>query len=235
MTRMDSVRSATDNARDTVRHAAEAVAPKVALAAGQAKSTVYGQYAAHVGPRLAQARETLPPAVDLAAARAAQRTREAARMAGEYTAPRVEAARAAAGPVREAAMARSTAAVAALRGELTAADIRRLARRKARRARTGRAFRKLAVVGVVAGGAAAVWKWWERQSSPDWLVEPPAATEVGGGEALMEGGGDEGGGALEPEAEAGATRKAGAGATDSDAVSDAEAAEAATAPADEER
>ncbi|MFP8905266.1 DUF5324 family protein, partial [Streptomyces atacamensis] len=93
---MDSVRSATDNARETVRHAAEAVAPKVALAAGQARSTVRGQYAARVAPRLEQARETLPPAVDMAAARAAHRTREVARTAGEYAAPRVEAARTAA-------------------------------------------------------------------------------------------------------------------------------------------
>ncbi|MFD1828952.1 MULTISPECIES: DUF5324 family protein [Streptomyces] len=231
MTRMDSVRSATDNARETVRHAAEAVAPKVALAAGQARSTVYGQYAAHVAPRLVQARETLPPAVDTAAARAAQRTREVARTAGEYAAPRVEAARAAAGPVREAAAARSAAAVAALRGELTAEDIRRIARRRTRRARTGRAFRKLAVIGVVAGGAAAVWKWWEKQSSPDWLVEPPAATEISGGEALMESGGN-------PEPEAG--HRSDSGATDSDVAADAssgtaDTADAETAAAEEER
>jgi hypothetical protein len=215
---MDSVRSATDNARETVRHAAEAVAPKVALAAGQARSTVRGQYAAHVVPRLEQARETLPPAVDMAAARAAHRTREAARAASEYAGPRVEAARAAAGPVREAAMARSTAAVAALRGELTAEDIRKLARRKVRRARTGRAFRKLMVVGLVAGGAAAAWKWWEKQSNPDWLVEPPAATEVGSDAALMEGTGS-----VEPEAEAGAKQ------------TDTQGVPSEAAPSDEER
>ncbi|WP_101253974.1 DUF5324 family protein [Streptomyces barkulensis] len=218
MTRMDSVRSATDNARETVRHAAEAVAPKVALAAGQARSTVRGQYAARVAPRLEQARETLPPAVDLAASRAAHRTREAARTASEYAAPRVEAARAAAGPVREAAVARSTAAVAALRGELTAQDIRKLARRNARRARRGRAFKRLMVVGVVAGGVVAAWKWWEKQSSPDWLVEPPAATEVGDDAAVMEETGS-------AEPKAGATA----------AQTDTQGTSSGAAPSDEER
>ncbi|HEX5566454.1 MAG TPA: DUF5324 family protein, partial [Streptomyces sp.] len=178
---MDSVRSATDNARESVRHAAEVVAPKVSLAAGQARSTARGQYATHVAPRLVHARETLPPALDLAAARTAKRTREAARAASEYTAPRVEAARAAAGPAKNAALARSAAAVAALRGDLTTEDIRRLTRRRARRARTGRAVKRFLVFGTLAGAAAAVWKWWDRQSNPDWLVEPPAATEVGGG------------------------------------------------------
>ncbi|WP_158239556.1 DUF5324 family protein [Streptomyces carminius] len=183
---MKSVRSATDNARDSVRHAAEVVAPKVALAADQARSTVRGQYVSHVAPRLEQVREVIPPAVDTAAVRAAQRTREAARTANEFAGPRVEAARAAAGPAREAALARSAAAVAALRGELTADDIRRLARRKARRARTGRAVKGMLVFGLLAGGATAVFKWWERQSNPDWLVEPPDATEVGSGATVSE-------------------------------------------------
>ncbi|GAA2384213.1 DUF5324 family protein [Streptomyces glaucosporus] len=197
MTRMDSVRSATDNARETVRHAAEVVAPKVSLAAGQARSAVRGQYASHVAPRLVHVRETLPPAIDMAAVRAAQRTREAARMASEFAAPRVEAARAMAGPAREAAMARSAAAVAALRGELTADDIRRLAQRRARRARTGMLLKRLTVAGLVAGGAAAAWKWWDKQAGPDWLVEPPAATEIGGegGATLADGDGSAAGGA----------------------------------------
>lgn len=181
MTRMDSVRSATDNARESMRHAAEVVAPKVNLATAQARTAVRGQYASHVAPRLTHVRETLPPAVDMAAARAARRTREAAKAASEFAAPRVEAARAMAGPAREAAMARSAAAVAALRGELTADDIRRLARRRARRNRAGQAFKRLTVVGLVVGGAVAAWKWWDSQSNPDWLVEPPAATEVGSG------------------------------------------------------
>ncbi|MFP8906730.1 DUF5324 family protein, partial [Streptomyces atacamensis] len=124
----------------------------------------------------------------------------------------------AAGPVREAAVARSTAAVAALRGELTAEDIRKLARRKARRARRGRAFKRLMVVGVVAGGVAAVWKWWEKQSNPDWLVEPPAATEVGDEASVMEGTGS-------AEPKAGATA----------AQTDTQGTSSEAAPSDEER
>lgn len=34
------------------------------------------------------------------------------------------------------------------------------------------------MLGVVAGGAFAAWKWWDKQANPDWLVEPPAPTEV---------------------------------------------------------
>jgi hypothetical protein len=51
-------------------------------------------------------------------------------------------------------------------------------RRRERRARVGRTFRRLTVVGLVAGGALAAWKYWERQSHPDWLAEPTPATEV---------------------------------------------------------
>lgn len=36
----------------------------------------------------------------------------------------------------------------------------------------------LVVLGILAGGAFAAWKWWDKQANPDWLVEPPAATEV---------------------------------------------------------
>jgi hypothetical protein len=36
----------------------------------------------------------------------------------------------------------------------------------------------LLILGAVAGGAFAAWKWWDKQANPDWLVEPPAATEV---------------------------------------------------------
>ena len=36
----------------------------------------------------------------------------------------------------------------------------------------------LLVLGILAAGAFAAWKWWDKQANPDWLVEPPAATEV---------------------------------------------------------
>ena len=34
------------------------------------------------------------------------------------------------------------------------------------------------MVSVLAAGAYAAWRWWDKQANPDWLVEPPAPTEV---------------------------------------------------------
>ncbi|WP_327402778.1 DUF5324 family protein [Streptomyces sp. NBC_01288] len=196
MTRIDSVRSATGSAKDSVLHAAEVVAPyadtakdrasyyahearvrlapKVSLAADQARV----QYDAHVVPRLEQARTHVPPKVDQAAQEAAVRTRKAAQQAAEYSRPRIEQAVAAAGPVKDEAAARGAAAFAALRGQVSPKEIQKLVRKHERRARAGRLAKGLAVVGILAGGAFAAWKWWDKQANPDWLVEPPAATEV---------------------------------------------------------
>ncbi|MGW1373367.1 DUF5324 family protein [Streptomyces sp. NPDC002446] len=223
MTRKDSVRAATNSAKDSVRHAAEVVAPyagtakdtavhyaheartrvapKVAEAAHQARS----QYDAHLQPRLEHARGTLPPRVDAAATRAARRTRKAARHAAEYTGPRLEhavtSARAAAEPVRDEAIARGSAALAALRGQVTAAEITKLQKKHSRRARRGKIAKRLTALGVLAGGAIAAWKWWDKQANPDWLVEPPAPTEVGDRGRLSAVDGSEGA-ALDPEIQA---------------------------------
>ncbi|MBY8343726.1 DUF5324 family protein [Streptomyces spinosirectus] len=196
MTRIDSVRAATGSAKDSVLHAAEVVAPyadtakdraahyahearvrlapKVSQAADQARV----QYGAHVAPRLEQARTHVPPKVDQAAHEAAVRTALAARQAADYSRPRLEQAMAAAGPVRDEATARGVAAMAALRGQISPKEIQKLVRKHERRARAGRAMKMLLVVGALAGGAFAAWKWWDKQANPDWLVEPPAATEV---------------------------------------------------------
>ncbi|WP_329533333.1 DUF5324 family protein [Streptomyces sp. NBC_01450] len=196
MTRIDSVRAATGSAKDSVLHAAEVVAPyadtakdrasyyanearvrlapKVSLAAEQARV----QYSAHLAPRLEQARTHVPPKVDQAAHTAAVRTRQAAVQAADYTKPRIEQAVAASQPVREEAASRGAAAIAALRGQVSPKEIQKLVRRQQRRAKAGRIAKGLAVVGILAGGAFAAWKWWDKQANPDWLVEPPAATEV---------------------------------------------------------
>ncbi|MBT2413841.1 DUF5324 family protein [Streptomyces sp. ISL-12] len=196
MTRIDSVRAATGSAKDSVLHAAEVVAPyadtakdraahyahearvrlapKVSLAADQARL----QYGAYVAPRLEQALSHMPPKVDLAAHEAALRARIAARQAAEYSRPKLEQAVAAAGPVRDEAALRGAAALAALRGQVSAKEIQKLVRKHERRAKAGHAVRVLAVLGLVAGGAFAAWKWWDKQANPDWLVEPPEATEV---------------------------------------------------------
>ncbi|MFE2310829.1 DUF5324 family protein, partial [Streptomyces sp. NPDC059411] len=200
MTRKESVRLAATSARETVRHAAEVVAPyaetakhtavhyaheanerlapKVSYAAGEAAKQARTTYDSHIHPRIRSARAHVPPNVDRAAVNAVKQTRLAARQAADYTQPRLESALAAAQPVAEEAASRSTAALAALRGQVSAKEVHKLVRRHERRARCGRLFKGVAVFGVLAGGAFAAWKWWDQQSNPDWLVEPPAATEL---------------------------------------------------------
>ncbi|MEU5043598.1 DUF5324 family protein [Streptomyces griseorubiginosus] len=196
MTRIDSVRAATGSARDSVLHAAEVVAPyadtakdkasqyatearvRLAPKVSQAAEQARVQYGAHVAPRLEQARTHVPPKVDQAAQEAAVRTRKAARQAADYSRPKIEQAVAVAVPVAGEATARSAAALAALRGQVSPKEVRKLVRKHERRARAGRLAKALAVAGLVAGGAFAAWKWWDKQANPDWLVEPPAATEV---------------------------------------------------------
>jgi hypothetical protein len=233
VTRMDSVRAATDSAKDSVLHAADVVAPyagtakhqavqyadtakehaalyahearvrlapKVSKAAQRARKQARMQYACYVAPHV-------PPRVDEAAQRAAHVTRKAARQAADYTVPRVEHAVAATGPVLDEAGSRSVAAWAALRGQVTPREIQKIVRKHERRARAGRLAKGLAVLGVLAGGAFAAWKWWDKQANPDWLVEPPAPTEVD--EGLSEPSSltsplssVDGSGALDPEVEA---------------------------------
>ncbi|MER5541618.1 DUF5324 family protein [Streptomyces sp. CG4] len=196
MTRIDSVRAATGSAKDSVLHAAEVVAPyadtareraalyaqearvRLAPVMSQAAEQARVQYDVRLAPRLEQARAHVPPKMDGAAHEAAVRARKAARQAAEYSRPRIEQARAAAGPVRDEAAARGAAALAALRGEVSAEEIQRLARRNRRRARVGRGVKVMTLLTVAGGAAFAAWKWWDKQANPDWLVEPPAATEV---------------------------------------------------------
>ncbi|MDN3023688.1 DUF5324 family protein [Streptomyces sp. S.PB5] len=196
MTRIDSVRAATGSAKDSVLHAAEVVAPyadtakdraahyahearvRLAPKVSQAAEQARVQYGAHVAPRMEQALTHVPPKVDQAAHEAAVRTRKAARQAADYSRPRIEQAVAAAGPVRDEAASRGAAALLALRGQVSPKEIERLTRKHERRARAGRLARALAIAGILAGGAFAAWKWWDKQANPDWLVEPPAATEV---------------------------------------------------------
>ncbi|MFJ8073542.1 DUF5324 family protein [Streptomyces sp. NPDC096176] len=189
MTRMDSVRAATGTAKDSVLHAADVVAPYAGTAKDQAAHYAH-EARVRLAPKVSQATTAarvqygsrvaphVPPKVDVAARRAAVQARRAARQAADYTVPRVEHAMAAAQPVREEAASRSAAAVAALRGQVTAKEIQKLVRKHERRSKAGRLAKGLAVLGVLAGGAFAAWKWWDKQANPDWLVEPPAATEV---------------------------------------------------------
>ncbi|MDT0267134.1 DUF5324 family protein [Streptomyces sp. DSM 44915] len=143
----------------TVRHVGETVLP-YALSCKENAARCAGQAKAYLGPR---------------ASRAATQARQ--RYATEVV-PRIEQARLAAGPATDAAVRRSAAAMAALRGDVTLDEIQRTARRRDRRARAGRAVRRAALLGLLAGGAVAAWKWWSAQNDPDWLVEPSPATEI---------------------------------------------------------
>ncbi len=215
MTGKDSVRLAAESARETVRHATEAVAPyaesardaavhyaqeanerlapKVSHAANGAARQCRMTYDSHLHPRLRAARAHVPPPVDL------------------YTQPRIESALAAATPVAEEAASRSTAALAALRGQVSAKEVQKLVRRHERQAQCGRLFKGVAVVGVLAAGAYLAWRWWDQQSNPDWLVEPPAATELSAQDAAPASFDDE---LAEKEREAGSGPGSGSGPED---------------------
>ena len=200
MTRIDSVRHAADVTKDSVRHAAEVAAPYATTAKQSAvvygkQAGVYGrqagvlakqQYDARLAAKVNQARDqamaAVPPKAAAAMENAARRTREGAKAAAEYTAPRAAAAvattRAVAGPAKDEVVVRGAAALQALRGQVTAADIDRLVRRRLRREKAGRAMRGMLVMVLASGAAFAAVKWWNKQSSPDWLVEPSEPTEV---------------------------------------------------------
>ncbi|MBJ7902000.1 DUF5324 family protein [Streptomyces sp. NPDC004549] len=196
MTRIESVRAATGSAKDSVLHAADVVAPyadtakeraayyaqearvRLAPVMSQAADQARVQYDALLAPRLEQARAHVPPKVDQAAQDAAERTRKAAKQAAEYSRPRIEQAVAAATPVYDEAATRGAAALVALRGNVSAKQIKKLARRNERRGTARTVLKYAALASIVAGTALAVWKWWDKQANPDWLVEPPAATEM---------------------------------------------------------
>ncbi|MEU6849349.1 DUF5324 family protein [Actinacidiphila alni] len=204
MTRIDSVRHAADVTKDSVRHAAEVAAPYASTArdgaaryAHQAGTLARQQYDARLADRVGQARDqaraAVPPKAADALDAAARRTRSTARAAADYTAPRVRAAadytapkvesavnatRAVAVPAKDEAVLRGTAALHALRGQVTAAEIDGLVRKRMRRERTGRVFRGLVIAGLVGGAAFAAWKWWSKQTNPDWLVEPSEPTDA---------------------------------------------------------
>lgn len=156
----------THYARSAQNTAGTYLAPHARRAASGARQ----QYTAHLAPRMEHARAALPGKVDgaaTAATVAAVRTRDTARRAF-----------AAAQPTGREARSRSTAMMAALRGDVSPEEIREAMRRRERRVRAGRLARRLGALGVAAGGAAAVWAWKGRQSNAEWIAEPPPATEL---------------------------------------------------------
>jgi hypothetical protein len=173
------------------QEARKALTPMVAAAADQARGAAIAQYDARLAPRIAQVRGAVPPGLTASTAAAAEHTRRTARQMAEFAAPRMEqvmaSALSATEPVREEAAARAGAALAALRGQVSAEDVRKLVRRNERRAQAGRTTKRFVVMGVVTGAAIAVWRWWNRQANPEWLIEPPSATEPAEDERMTPG------------------------------------------------
>ncbi|WP_419996564.1 DUF5324 family protein [Streptomyces boninensis] len=189
MKRIDSVRTATGTAKESVKHTAETCAdlahhakerygPRVADMAHDAKH----RYDTHVGPHVTKnarkIRSALPEEVDRRAAMAALKTRRAAVRAVPKVTAAAAATKAVAGPLSREAVGRSRAAVAGLRGEVSAEDVRRIAKKRHRAEVAGKTAKGAAGAAAVAGAGYAAYKWWDRQMNPDWLVEPPEATEV---------------------------------------------------------
>lgn len=204
MTRKNGARTATETARQSVQQAAGAVAPYAATARHQCAHMAHEArerlapkvsdlatsaqvaYGAHVGPHMRKVRSAVPDELDRTAADTARRAREAA----AYAAPRIvgaaaatkaaaAATKAAAGPATRQVAARGTAALSALKGEVTPAELDHLARRRHRREVVGRTAKRLGVLGALGAAAVVVWRWWDHQINPDWMVEPPDATEPG--------------------------------------------------------
>jgi hypothetical protein len=188
-TAKDTAAHCAEEARHRLAPHVEALAPRVEAATCQARHAALSSYAQHLAPRMGQIRTGIPPQVEEAALRVAQRTRDTAVTAGDAAfaaalqarataAPKVAhavgEARGMAAPVAHEAQARTAAALAALRSGVTAAEIERLSRRHRTAQKCGRWTRRLAMVGLLSGSAAAVLLWWRRQNNPEWLSEPPA-------------------------------------------------------------
>ncbi|MFJ3787876.1 DUF5324 family protein [Kitasatospora sp. NPDC090091] len=177
-----------DGARQRLGPAVDALGPKAAHAAQSARV----QYDKHIAPQLGHAFASLPPdaqqnvlktlhraqeAALAAKLNAARATEQARSTVGPRIAQAVGDARSAVVPVAHEAQTRGAAAVAALQGHVTAAEINELAAKNARREHRNAWATGLAVAGAVAIGSGIVaWQWWRHHSNPEWLVEPPADT-----------------------------------------------------------
>ncbi|MEV7602878.1 DUF5324 family protein [Kitasatospora sp. NPDC089797] len=183
----DTAAQFADGAKQRLGPALDALGPK----ATQAAHHLRVHYDKHLAPQFNQAFAGLSPEAQQNALRAFHRAQEAA-LAARLSATRaadqarctvaprvaqaVEDARAAVSPVAHEAQSRGAAALTALQGHVSSAEISELAARNAkRRQRCGGWATGLTVAGVLAvGGGLVAWQWWRRHSNPEWLVEPPA-------------------------------------------------------------
>ncbi|MER8183316.1 DUF5324 family protein [Kitasatospora sp. NPDC094015] len=185
----------------------DALGPKAAAAGAQARTgaaqaalAARTQYTKHVVPQLEQAFAGLPPHAQQSTLKAVHRAQEAA-LAAKLTAARtteqakatvvpkvtsaVGSAKATVTPLAQEAQTRGAAALTALHGHVTAAEISDLAAKNAKKQHRHGWATGLAVAGTVAiGSGVLIWQWYRKQSNPEWLVEPPAPrTPATGGSA----------------------------------------------------
>ncbi|MGV9265817.1 DUF5324 family protein [Kitasatospora sp. NPDC003701] len=173
-----------DGAKQRLGPAVDAVGPK----ASQAAQNVRVQYAKHLAPQLEHAFASLPPEAQKSTLKALHRAQEtalaarlsairAADQARSTVVPRValvvEEARATVGPVAQEAQTRGAAALTALQGNVTSAEISDLAARNIKKKHRNGWATGLALAGAVAiGSGILIWHWWRGQGDPEWLVEP---------------------------------------------------------------
>lgn len=232
-----------DGAKQRLGPALEAIGPSASHAAQNARINARVQYDRHVAPQLGHAFASLPPDAQQNVLKALHRAQEAA-LAARLSAGRaadqarttvgpkvshvVGEARAAVVPAAQEVQIRSAAALTALHGNVTSAEISDLAAKNLKRQHRNGWATGLAVAGALAIGSGIVaWQWWRHHSNPEWLVEPPTAgtsadrtgshatgtlggpqadpratTPVNGSTAATTAGGDPG--TTDPHAEAGA-------------------------------
>ncbi|MGW4807757.1 DUF5324 family protein [Kitasatospora sp. NPDC004272] len=186
-----------EEARQALGPRLEALGPKAAAAgaqakagAGQAAQVARVQYVKHLAPHLEHAFTSLPPETQKAALRAVHRAQEAAlaaklsagQAAGQARAtvvPKVaetfQAAKDTVTPIAQEAQNRGAAAVTALHGNVSAAEIGALAAKNAKKQHRNGWATGLAVAGTLAVGTGVLaWQWYRKQNNPEWLTEPPA-------------------------------------------------------------
>ncbi|MFC8720916.1 DUF5324 family protein [Kitasatospora sp. NPDC057198] len=186
-----------EEARQVLGPKLEALGPKAAAAgaqakagAGQAAHAARVQYARHLAPHLEHAFTSLPPETQKAALRAVHRAQEAA-LAAKLSAgqaagharttvvPKVaetfQAAKDTVTPIAQEAQTRGAAAVTALHGHVSAAEISALAAKNTKKQHRNGWATGLAVAGTLAVGTGVLaWQWYRKQNNPEWLTEPPA-------------------------------------------------------------
>ncbi|MDH6576406.1 DUF5324 family protein [Kitasatospora sp. MAP5-34] len=194
-----------DEAMQRFGPALEALGPKVGSASTQARTGAANaahaarvQYVKRVAPQLEQAFFALPPQTQQSTLKAVHRAQEAA-LAAKHSASKaaettrssvvpkvtdkvtdaVDSARSVITPVAHEAQLRGSAALTALHGHVSAAEISDLAARNARKEQRSGWATGLAVAGTLAVGTGVIaWQWWRRQSAPEWLVEPSAGQDT---------------------------------------------------------